>query len=216
MSVMKLPALSFCALLTLNAVAGCKGEKAGEAPGMPGYRTVNPKGEPAVAPSQAARVVGADGNASQPSGSMPNGAQGLPPGHPPINGSAAMAPGGDAPGGGSLSGTIELDPARAADVKPGSTLFLIVRQDAGGQDGMLLASKKLAVTGPDMFPLDFEITKENVMMPGVQLQGEVRVRARIDGDGDAGTKNPGDVTGAAEKSVPVGTSGITVKLTEKL
>jgi hypothetical protein len=123
---------------------------------------------------------------------------------------AAAAPA----GGGSLSGTIELDPARTADIKAGGALFLIVRQDNNGQDGALLASKKIPVMGADMFPMDFEISAKDVMMPGAQLAGRVRVKARVDYDGDAMTKMKGDVVGAVPDAVDVGATGVVLKLNE--
>ena len=41
------------------------------------------------------------------------------------------------------------------------------------------------------------------MMAGTQLAGKVSVNFRVDKDGDAITKNPGDVTGTATATPPV-------------
>lgn len=180
---------------------------------------------PAVAPEQPARIVGgANGQGagtSQPSGTsqpmMAGAANGqMPAGHPPIGANqAGAAPAGP---GGKVSGTITLDPARAADVKAGAALYIIVRRDAGeGQKGMLIASKKVEVTGPGMFPLNYEVGPENVMMGGNSLDGQVRVEARVDQDGDAISKSPGDVVGAKAGAVTVGAPGaVDFVLAEKL
>jgi len=211
--MMKRNALATLTLSTVALTLGLAGcNKAEEAAPAPGYGSVNPKGEPAVAPTQAAKVMGGEGVGSQPSSAAMDGTQGLPPGHPPIDGSGAAAA--VPAGGGSLSGTIELDPARTADIKAGGSLFLIVRQDNNGQDGALLASKKIPVMGADMFPMDFEISAKDVMMPGAQLAGRVRVKARVDYDGDAMTKQKGDVVGAVPDAVDVGATGVVLKLNE--
>ncbi|MCB9539077.1 MAG: hypothetical protein H6704_22845 [Myxococcales bacterium] len=82
------------------------------------------------------------------------------------------------------------------DIKPGSVLFIIVRKDAGeGQRGMLIAAKRVDVQGPDQFPLTYEVSSADVMMQGTALEGAVRIEARVDQDGDALSKTPGDVTG---------------------
>lgn len=96
-------------------------------------------------------------------------------------------------------------------------LFIIVRKDAGeGQKGMLMASKKLEVGGANMFPLDYEIGPENVMMGGSALEGQVRVEARLDQDGDAISKQPGDLVGARAGAVAVGATGVDFAVREKL
>jgi hypothetical protein len=150
-----------------------------------------------------------------PAGELPPGhppAGGLPPGHPPTE----APPLGDPIGDGTVQGTIELGSGLEAKIKPGSVLFIIVRRDAGeGAKGMLIASQKLPV-GPGMFPLRYTITRKDVMMQGTQLAGPVRVDARIDGDGDALSKDPGDIVGAAKGAVSVGTHGVDFTLDQVL
>ena len=127
----------------------------------------------------------------------------LPPGHPPMGGAASQPAA--AASGGNINGTISLDKAQAGKIKAGSTLFIIVRRDEGeGKRGMMLAAKKINVTGAAMFPLKYTVTPKDVMMAGTSLVGNVRVSARIDQDGDAISKQPGDVVGAAKAPVEVG------------
>ena len=118
---------------------------------------------------------------------------------------------------GDVKGTVKLDAKFKADVKPGSVLFLVARRDTGGTGkGMLLAAKKIPVSGAAMFPLTYTLTQADVMMQGTQLNGDVTVHARIDGDGDALSKNPGDITGVTPKGVPVGSKGVDLTLDTKL
>ena len=54
---------------------------------------------------------------------------------------------------GSIAGTIKLAPGLEKNVKAGQALF-ILRRDAGeGKKGMILAAKKINVTGAQMFRL---------------------------------------------------------------
>ena len=140
-----------------------------------------------------------------PGGAMGPGGKGLPPGHP------AMPPGGD------ITGTLKLDPKLKADVKAGAVLFLIARRDAGGQGkGMLLAAKKVPIGGADMFPFKYRIGQKDVMMQGTDFNGAIRISARVDGDGDALSKNPGDITGKNSSAVPTGTAAVNFTLDTKL
>jgi hypothetical protein len=132
----------------------------------------------------------------------------LPAGHPTVGGSPHGGMG--ATGGmGGMEGTtpanIPFDPksviagelrvdAKVKDkVKAGDTIFLVVR--SADKPGPPLAVKKL--TAPPSWPLAFSIDGRDAMMPGTQLAGKVTVNFRVDKDGDAITKNPGDVTGTA-------------------
>ena len=118
---------------------------------------------------------------------------------------------------GDVQGTVKLDPKLRPDVKAGAVLFLVARRDTGGKGkGMLLAAKKLPVTGSAMFPLAYTLSQSDVMMQGTKLDGAVTVSARIDGDGDALSKNPGDITGQSKGPVPVGAKGVDFTLDTKL
>lgn len=110
---------------------------------------------------------------------------------------------GGAPG--AIRGTIAISPALASKVKQGATLFIFAKQQRGG--GPPLAVKRTTVS---TFPLTFELTKDNVMQPGMPFDGDVYLTARIDGDGIAGA-GAGDLEGVTTAPVPVG--GPTVSLT---
>lgn len=154
-----------------------------------------------------------------PAGGMPAGhppAGGMPPGHPPAGGAAAHGGGGAGGPSGVLQGTIELGSGLEAKVKPNSVLFIVARRDAGpGQKGMALAAKRMVV-GPNSFPLSFLMTGKDVMMQGTAFNGAVRLDARIDQDGDAISKQPGDVVGKAKDVVQVGDKGVKFTLDQTL
>ncbi|MFN3198551.1 MAG: hypothetical protein ACE366_09060 [Bradymonadia bacterium] len=171
-----------------------------------------PGSQPAAAPgSQPAAKPAAGSQPAMPAGHPPKGA--MPAGHPPTGAAGSQPAGAQGP----VKGTIKLDDTVKAGVTAGKTLFIIVRKDAGeGQKGSLLAAKKIAVTGADQFPLEFEITSTDLMFPGSALAGSLRISARVDADGDAISKTSGDVIGKAAKPVMAGGSGVEVLLDGKI
>jgi hypothetical protein len=51
-------------------------------------------------------------------------------------------------------------------------------------------------------PASFRLTEANAMAAGTTFQGAVLIQARVDGDGEARTKSPGDVTGEVGATIP--------------
>lgn len=117
--------------------------------------------------------------------------------------STAAASGGTA---GAIRGTITVSPNLASKVKQGATLFIFAKQQPGA--GPPLAVKRTTVS---TFPLTFELTKDNVMQPGMPFDGDVYLTARIDGDGIAGA-GPGDLEGVTTKPVAVGTGNVALTI----
>ena len=151
----------------------------------------------------------------------------LPAGHPPTGKSAKKAPSSrpaasqptsaraakpiGAPG--IIKGRVEITEALRARVKAGTTLFISVRRFEGeGKRGMIMAAKKLPIGGASLFPLDFTISQRDVMMGGTKLTGPVSLAARIDQDGDAISKQPGDIEGAHKGSIVVGQGKASIML----
>jgi tetratricopeptide (TPR) repeat protein len=98
-------------------------------------------------------------------------------------GSAATPAGAPAAqSGGTVSGTVALDPALQGQVSSG-VLFLILRE-AGLEGGPPVAVRRLV---PRSLPLRFEIGEAD-SMTGDALPDEVRVEARLDSDGDPITR----------------------------
>ncbi len=89
-------------------------------------------------------------------------------------------------------------PAQVAD---GTAVFVIAkRADADGKpSGPPLAVRRMTWSGHE---LAFLLSDANAMIGGTQLAGDVIVSARYDTDGDALTKQPGDLVAQARVSVP--------------
>ncbi len=94
-----------------------------------------------------------------------------------------------------IAGRITIAPALADQVRPTDVLFVIVRRPQG-------MPRPLAVKRIDnpKFPVEFEITNADLMMPGAELHGMVDVVARLDRDGQAGPPQPGDLEGKYGKN----------------
>jgi hypothetical protein len=146
-----------------------------------------------------------------PTTNLPPGHPALPAGHPAVAGQGAAGMGspfaGQATPGGIafdpksvLAGQIRVDKKVKSKVAAGDTIFLVARgAGEGGTPGPVLAVKKLTAGA---WPLVFEIDGRDAMLAGTKLAGKVVVTARVDKDGDAMTKNPGDVLGKVEVSPP--------------
>ena len=112
----------------------------------------------------------------------------LPAGHPPVTPnspkvgpvSTAAAPSADA-------NAIRITLEGPASASGGGTLFVFARA-VGVTAGPPIAVKRMNVTA---FPITFELGQADSMM-GQQLPAKVRVEARLDADGNAMTKTPGE------------------------
>jgi hypothetical protein len=89
-----------------------------------------------------------------------------------------------------VDGNIRLGPDVA--VVPQGTLFVIVRV-SGRETGPPLAVKQL---GGEV-PTSFRITEENAMIPGTPFVGDLDLIVRLDQDGNAFSRQPGDLEGRA-------------------
>ncbi|MEE2644562.1 MAG: hypothetical protein VYD19_06475 [Myxococcota bacterium] len=148
---------------------------------------------------------GAGGGQRPPHGKAPNAA--------PHAGQVHQAPSSQPQGApaGKLRGIISLAPELQEKVPNGAVLFIIVRRDAGpGQRGTLIAATKSDQVNAGTFPFPFVVTQADAMM-GAPLAGKVRISARIDADGDALSKNPGDLIGEASEAAEV--NGAPVRFT---
>jgi hypothetical protein len=89
-----------------------------------------------------------------------------------------------------------------------AVLFVIAR---GGAAGPPLAVKRFPAPA---FPLDFELGPGDRMLKTLPFAGELRLSARLDGDGDAASRQPGDLQGEAPGTFEPGDSGVTIVLDE--
>ncbi|MEZ4266336.1 MAG: tetratricopeptide repeat protein [Myxococcota bacterium] len=122
---------------------------------------------------------------------------GMPAGHPAIPGAAqpqAAATTGDV----AVAGTIRL--ADGVTAPPGATLFVIARRPDVPR-GPPAATRRYPATS---FPLAFSLGQDNVMLGG-PFPEEFTLSARLDTDGNAMTRAPGDLEGAVTGTVKKGT-----------
>jgi tetratricopeptide (TPR) repeat protein len=103
-------------------------------------------------------------------------------------------------------GWIEADAAVAGRIRPGTVVFLTVRE-AGVAQGPPVAVKRLTATA---FPLQFELGTADSMM-GQPLPERMRIDARADADGDAATRSESDPKGFAD-GVELGKTGVRIPL----
>jgi len=108
-----------------------------------------------------------------------------------------------------IRGEIKVHAKVKDKAKPGAALFVIAKQVGadGAPAGPPLAVQKLTWHGERVA---FELTDANAMIAGTALDGEVIVTAHYDQDGDALTKQPGDIFGTLKVKVPA--EGVTIWL----
>ncbi len=119
-------------------------------------------------------------------------------------GAAARQPAQTQGAGDVIAGTIDVAPALQAKARGKPVLFLIARKGGGGPP---LAVVRVA---NPRFPLAFEISKRNVMIPGVPFEGMVSLSARVDADGSAGPASGGDLEGRTARPVRVGEQNVRI------
>jgi len=171
---------------------------------------------PATNPHAGGMPSGANPHAGMDMGAMPTGEGG-----DPANPHAGMDMGGGGGGGPDVAkmglpppdpnrpidpahhvrGVIKVHPKAKDRAASGGAVFVVVkRADANGQpSGPPVAVEKLTWNGSE---LPFELTEAQAMIAGTQLTGDVIVTARYDQDGDAISKQPGDITGQVHVTIP--------------
>ena len=94
-----------------------------------------------------------------------------------------------------VAGRVTIAPGLADRVAGTDVLYVIVRRPQGPPRP--IAVKR--ITRP-RFPVEFAVTRDDVMIRGTELTGMVEVVARLDKDGSAGPAQPGDMEGAYERN----------------
>ena len=154
---------------------------------------------------------------------FPEGAEAAADASPPImppadapgsgRGAPAFAGGGGPAGpvtGDAMRGTVLLAPELTGKVPPQAVLFLIARTGAGGPP---TAVKRIA---SPVFPLDFELGPDDRMIQSLPWTGPFQIQARVDADGNATTREAGDLASTPTGPHAPGAAGIEVKLDELL
>jgi tetratricopeptide (TPR) repeat protein len=108
-----------------------------------------------------------------------------------------------------ISGKITLPDDLKSQLDPNAALFIIARP-ASGAAGPPLAVKKI---DKPRFPLAYSLGQENVMMQGTQLSGKITLSARLDKDGNAMTREAGNITGEYRNNpVDIGSQNVDIAL----
>jgi hypothetical protein len=167
----------------------------GEEPREPNLSKIFPEG---------AERAGRPGPGLPPAPGEPQTGRGAPP---------LAAEAGDGAGGVSgppITGTVSLADTLDAPVPSGAVLFIIARRGAGGPP---LAVKR--VPKPS-FPLEFTLGPEDRMIQAMPFEGPIQISARVDADGNATSRDPGDLQGDAPGSVDPGATGVQVVIDQVL
>ena len=107
-----------------------------------------------------------------------------------------------------VTGTVRL--GEGLKMPKRAVLFLIARVNDTGPP---LAVQRIV---QPRLPLDFSLGPEDRMIPSVPFVGPLSISARIDRDGNAMTRNPGDLQGSAMGSFQPGARGVEVVIDEAL
>lgn len=131
-------------------------------------------------------------------------------GLPPAPGQLAVAPPAApvAEAAAPIRGSVRLAPELSGAVPPGAVLFLIAR---GPSPGPPLAVQKIA---EPKFPLEFSIGPDDRMIREMPFVGPISISARIDADGNATTREAGDLFGESPGSYQPGANGVDVLIGE--
>lgn len=112
---------------------------------------------------------------------------------------------------GHVEGTLTIAGELKSEVKLGDAIYVMARNAATGS---LIAAARLVAS--DAATMPFRLTSQNVMHSNVALAGRVRLEARVDKDGDAMTREPGDLVGELDQPVTVPASGVRLTVNRKL
>ena len=113
--------------------------------------------------------------------------------------------------GGAILGEIALAPELAM-ARPDQGVLFVIARPQGATGGPPLAV--LRIPDPD-FPLSFSIGPENVMIPTMQFAGPISLSARLDADGNAMTRGPGDISSPVVEGLTPGEAGVELTLSER-
>jgi cytochrome c-type biogenesis protein CcmH len=108
-----------------------------------------------------------------------------------------------------ITGKITIDSRMQANGNSSATLFIIARR-SGAAAGPPLAVQKI---DKPAFPLAYSLGQENVMMQGTAFAGKINISARLDKDGNAMTREAGNLLGEyPENPAEVGSQNVDIVL----
>jgi hypothetical protein len=110
-----------------------------------------------------------------------------------------------------IEGQVELAGELARARPEGGVLFVIARP-RGALQGPPLAV--LRIPSP-VFPLEFSIGPDDVMIPNVRFEGAISLSARLDADGNAMTRGASDLSSPVAEPLSPGARGVRLVLSEQ-
>jgi hypothetical protein len=129
-----------------------------------------------------------------------------PPPAPGPRGAPALAAETGAP----IRGTLRVAPELEGALPARAVLFLVARTAGAGPP---LAVKRIEAPA---FPLDFELGPGDRMIASMPFAGAMLITARLDSDGNATSRSPGDLQGSAAAAVEPGARGVEIVLDQRL
>ena len=114
--------------------------------------------------------------------------------------------------GNTITGTVAIGSEIQIDDPSRSMLFVIARKH-GVTSGPPVAV--LRIPSP-RFPMPFEIGPADVMIPSMRFEGDLSISARLDGDGNAMTRTPGDLQGSTTDPLQPGARNVEVLLDQTI
>lgn len=109
-----------------------------------------------------------------------------------------------------ISGTVEVAPELQKKIKPDAVLYLIARKD-GETSGPPIAVKRY--TQPFAFPISFELSQQDAMIPDTPFEGKLTISGRIAQKGSATPIQSGDLVGKSQPNpVEVGVKNLKIVL----
>lgn len=103
-----------------------------------------------------------------------------------------------------IAGRVDLATEFKSTLAPNAALYIVARR-AGETSGPPIAVKRF--TQPMVFPIEFQLSGLDVMMPDTVFEGKMTVTARIAQSGSATPVQAGDIEGAGDPNpVSVGDS----------
>lgn len=115
---------------------------------------------------------------------------------------------------GVVSGEIRLAPELKVGFPSGATLYIVARAGASAR-GMPVAVKRINRVSAESFPISYTLTQAD-SMAGAPLNGAVTISVSVDQDGNAFSKDPGDLKGSLKSPAQVGVNPVHVTLDQRL
>lgn len=120
-----------------------------------------------------------------------------------------------------IRGEISLSPALSSKIEPSDVVFVMAlplnaeslpdsapESQGGASFAKPVAVKKIT---PAIFPIVYELNRDDVLFPDQEFKGRFEVLARVDKDGNLKTTAKGDLEGFSKRNpVKAGSNGIDI------